>query len=851
MRRSLIAALIVALITAPRVLPGQERGATALRELTDALPNTMRVLLIGAHPDDEDTQLIAWLSRGRHVETAYLSLTRGDGGQNLIGNELGEALGVIRTEELLAARRVDGAKQFFARAYDFGFSKSAEEAFAHWPHDTLLADVVTVVRQFRPHVIVAVFSGTPRDGHGQHQVSGIVAREAYDLAGDATKFPARRTAGAPPWQPLKFYRAARFNPDGSTLRFNVGEYSPLLGRSYAEIAGESRSQHKSQAFGALQRKGVIWDYVRREATRVMAPADPRAERSMFDGIDTTWGRFARIDGAGEIPPLIDSVQAAVRREDPRLTTQLLVRLGRRAKRLAPIQASSQEEGSDLFATAGSLARRAEQAAVLAAGIAIEATVEREVFAAGDTVRVSVAVFNRGIDTIAVVGGRGPQSPNFRPVDSDMPHEGRAPFLRILPDSVGRYLIRISAERPTLPFWLDAPRSGDMFARATGQQDTTVGLFAALRLGGGVVTVALPVVYRYADPVRGEIQHPVAVVPAVSVALEHAIGYARVGAPIDRVVRAELRSGRNAEQRVAVRVRTPAGVTAAPVADVVLPPLGRRTVDIALRGQLAEGTHQIEVVAEANGQQFRSGYTEIDYEHIRPNRIYRDATLTIRSVAVSVPQVAVGYVQGVSDNVLPSLRELGVNVVAIDPATLGSADLSRFGTIVVGPRAYESSDALVANNARLLDYVRDGGRLVVQYGQYEMTQPGMMPYPITIARPHDRVTDENAPVSMIGGQVLAAPNRIGAKDWEGWVQERSLYMPRGFDPRYVPSLEMHDPGEPENRGALLVARYGEGTYVYTTLAIFRQLPAGVPGAARLFLNMLVADANAPATTSTTP
>jgi LmbE family N-acetylglucosaminyl deacetylase len=289
------AILVLALVVAgPRVVTAQadrERGAAALAELIRGLGVTARVLMIGAHPDDEDTQLITWLARGRGVETAYLSLTRGDGGQNLIGNELGEALGVIRTEELLAARRIDGGRQYFTRAYDFGFSKSAVETYRHWPKDSILRDVVTVVRVFRPHVIVSVFSGAPRDGHGHHQVAGLLAREAYDVAGDTVRFP-RDQFGAP-WAPLKFYRSSRFAPDSATLRVNVGEYNSVLGRSYAEIAAESRSQHKSQGFGVLQRRGVVWDYLRREATRVNERQEARTETSLFDGIDTTLAGLKR------------------------------------------------------------------------------------------------------------------------------------------------------------------------------------------------------------------------------------------------------------------------------------------------------------------------------------------------------------------------------------------------------------------------------------------------------------------------------------------------------------------------------------------------------------------------------
>src|SRR6478672_804328 len=273
MKRAVIAFVALMSFVAPRFLHGQDRGAFVPR----------RVLVIGAHPDDEDTQLIAWLSRGGRAATAYLSLTRGDGGQNLIGNELGEQLGVIRTEELLAARRVDGAHQFFTRAYDFGFSKTAEETFAHWPKDSLLNDVVTVIRQWRPQIIVAVFSGTPRDGHGQHQVSAILAKEAYEsAAADTLRFPVAKFGA--PWTPLKLYRWAGFNFAEPTLRINVGEYNPKLGKSYAEIAAESRSQHKSQGFGSLQRKGPVWDQLRRESTRVNESTPANEEKSIFDGI---------------------------------------------------------------------------------------------------------------------------------------------------------------------------------------------------------------------------------------------------------------------------------------------------------------------------------------------------------------------------------------------------------------------------------------------------------------------------------------------------------------------------------------------------------------------------------------
>ena len=837
MRRSLIAALVLTFI-APRVLQSQERGATALRELVDGLPVTARVLVIGAHPDDEDTQLIAWLSRGRHVETAYLSLTRGDGGQNLIGNELGEALGVIRTEELLAARRIDGARQYFTRAYDFGFSKSAEETLRHWPKDSLLEDVLAVVREFRPHVIVSVFSGTPRDGHGQHQAAGILAREAYERSGDV------RTGGERAWTVSKLYRSAWFDPDAGTLRIDVGEYSPLLGRSYAEIAGESRSQHKSQAFGVLQRKGPVFTHVRREATRVAAPADPKAERSIFDGIDPSWARFSARHGelVRRIERDITAARAAVRAESPGVATRILASLtAGDARRLLVV---STRDDADFAASLERLWTRAGAAATIASGLAVEATVARETVAAGDSVPLRVVVYNRGTDTLHL-DAVGVLAPDLR---LRLAHS-RSAIAPARSDTLDGWIL---GGRLTSPEWLTLPRGGDVFPGGGGEERqlrNAVLLSASVR--GARFSTYAPIVHRFADPVRGEVQRPIAVVPPISVTLAQVNGYARAGVAVDRVVRAELRSASAAEQRATVEVETPAGITALlPSEPVVLPPFGRRTVDVRLRGRLAEGVHPVRIAALSSGKRYGSGYTEIDYEHVRPQRIYRPATLSLQAVSAVVPDVAVGYIAGVSDNVAPALRDLGVDVTTLDPALLPAAGLSRFGTIVVGPRAYESSDALVAANAKLLEWVRNGGRLVVQYGQYEMTRQGMMPYPVTIHRPHDRVTDERAPVRILSPTApgIAGPNRITEADFEGWVQERSLYMPRTFDERYVPLLEMSDPGEPGNRGAILVAPYGKGSYVYTTLSLFRQLPAGVPGAARLMLNLLVADAAARPTAS---
>jgi len=868
-RSATILFLSTVLLLAPAALPSQERGASALTEAVDALGVTARVLMIGAHPDDEDTNLLAWLAKGQHVQAAYLSLTRGDGGQNLIGNELGEALGVIRTEELLAARRIDGAHQFFTRAYDFGFSKTAEETYRHWPHDTLLGDVVRVVREFRPHVIVAVFSGTPRDGHGHHQVSGMLAREVYDAAGDTTRYP--RAGFGVPWTPLKFYRSSRSNRTDATLAVNVGEYDPVLGRSYAEIAGESRSQHKSQGFGVLEPKGPVTGYLRREATRVPAPADASTEKTLFDGMDVTWARFDQVtDPAARsalagIPRTIDQVKAAFDIHRPSAMVPALSRLsvllwsvcpeyrtGRSSAcaSVAPLAGDGRlvrfTTNPDLERSVDMTIRRVDAALALATAVEVEADAPREVSVLDVPQPVAVRLHDRGTMPIAsaapeVLAGRSGRGSPVSQARLLEPGRSWVDTIAVVSDSI------------TQPWWLALPRQGDMFALpAQGAEDRLrVGAAAISVLyqvegdsSGAMLGASAPVVRRFADAVRGEVRRPLAVAPAISVTLDESIEYVPANTNLHRQVTVRLRSADTAERRVTVRLQLPAGVIADSASRTVTMSGydDRETVTFQLSGRMAPGRDSVRVTAESGGQTFASGYDLIDYPHIRPRRLYRPATLTLQAVDVKVPTtLAVAYVPGVGDNVAPSLRQLGIPVTIIEPAGLATADLSAYGAVMVGPRAYQAYPEVLAARGRLLDYARGGGTLVVQYQQTEAQTPGVAPYPMTFRRPADRVTIEEAPVTVVAptARVLVGPNRIGPADFDGWVQERSTYMPSTFDDRYQAPLAMNDPGEEPSRGALLVAPVGKGTYVYVTLSLFRQLPAGVPGAARILVNLLSA------------
>jgi LmbE family N-acetylglucosaminyl deacetylase len=850
--------LFASLLTAGHSVHAQDRGAAALGSALQGLGVNTRVLMIGAHPDDEDTQIVAWLSRGRHIETAYLSLTRGDGGQNVIGNELGEGLGVIRTEELLAARRIDGARQYFTRAYDYGFSKNAQEAFTQWPHDSLLLDVMTVVRAFKPHVIIAVFTGTPRDGHGQHQASGILSREVYDLSADTVRFPRSATAGHGAWTVSKFYRGTFFQRENATLTFNVGEYDPILGRSYAEIAAISRSQHRSQAFGSLQPLGARTDAVQREASRVTVPGDAKTERTLFDGIDTTWARFrGAVSGAARsaldsLPSAFATARSSFDAYAPEKSISALARIQRLLFAICPSASArvcgAGADSTDLSASATQALGRVNSALILAAGIAMEANVPRELWGTSQEVPVKPVLYNRGRTPIRVTNAAAVLSGGSMAVADGMGGNG------VLVAADSTYTSSFNGLRfanNSVPRWLVRPRRGAMYDYAiTGRDEASYAVNALatfeFQVGGAAVHAQAPIVYRFADQVLGQITRPIAGVPEVSVLLDQQLQYAPARVPIERDLRVELRGAAEQPREVRLEVKLPAGLIAdSATRTVTVPAAGStNTVTFKVRGQLPAGHHVIDVTAIEGDRTFAEGYTTIDYEHITARRIYRPSRMSLEAVDIAAANgMRVGYIAGVSDNSAAALEQLGIDVTMIDPASLPNANLRGYTAVVIGPRAYETQPALVANNRRLLDYARGGGTLVVQYGQYEMQQPGIMPYPITINRPHDRVTDENAPVTVLdtAAAILRAPNRITAKDFEGWIQDRSLYMPRTFGPEYAPILAMNDPGEQPSRGALLIAPLGQGTYVYTTLAFFRQLPNGVPGAARLFVNLLSAKA----------
>ncbi len=885
----LLAAVMAAAGPAAAQKPTTEyEGATALGLTLRRIGPTQRVLMIAAHPDDENTAVLATLALGGGADVAYLSLTRGDGGQNGIGPELQESIGLIRSEELLAARRLDGAVQFFTRAYDYGFSKSADEAFGHWPRDSILKDAVTVIRRFRPDVVVAVFSGTPRDGHGQHQAAGIIAREAFRAAGDASRFPELAAAGLAPHRPKKLYQSLwRGSPEGATP-LQAGTYDPLLGKSWHQIALASRGRHRSQDMGRALQPGP--HTVSLQRVDMETPNEP----SIFLGVDTTLAQRARsAEAPGAVTRLLDEYDGVARDVRARFNpldsdalvpelTRALELLDRAEHELArttddAVNGAAAERtgrgGTDgrsahygAVASASALAFHigAEQQDVrealrLAAGIVIDAIADAERVVPGQTFTLELTAWNGGVRplTVRALEPVLPDGWTATPLD-ELPGEPLAPgTLR-----TRRFEVTVPADAPsTEPYYLHEPRDGDLYhwpddvaLRGLPFQPAEVQAHALVALDGARLPIEREATYRLVSSTEGESRRPVRVVPAVSVALEPGVAvlpldgegsYKAAAAASGIAFRVRLTGEAPEGIGGMLRLDLPAGWRAEPASvPVRFAAQGESRVfefRVTPPEDVAAGAYELGAIFEAeNGRRYDRGYELIDYPHLQPRARYPDAVATVQALDVAVPAgLRVGYIVGAGDRVPEALDQLGVAYDLINPADLAAVDLDAYDVVITGIRAYEHRPELRQQNRKVLEYVERGGTLIVQYNQYRFSGSDLAPYPLEIARPHDRVTDETAPVRLLDPShpILSWPNRIGPADFEGWVQERGLYFPRTWDERYTPLLEMSDPGEGPLRGALLIAPHGEGTYVYTGLAFFRQLPAGVPGAYRLFANLL--------------
>ena len=871
MRRAVIAAVVIsAFVLAGRaqVRPIYDMGAAGLTQVLQRLPTTASVLHTGAHPDDEDSAFIAKAARGDHARVAYLSLNRGEGGQNIIGPELFDALGVIRTEELLQARRLDGAQQFFGHTFDYGFSKSRVEAAMKWGERDTLGDVVRVIRMFRPLVVYSRWSGTANDGHGHHQESGYLTPLAYKAAADPNEFPEQLREGLRPWQVKKLYRGVpgfgnvRPDPSLPILQVQTGLFDPVAGRSYAEISFEGRSQHRTQAQGGIEPRGPLTSTVTLVETTVQ-PAAP--EKTLFDGLDITVPGIAKLAGLpdGTIRAELAAIDAAAKKAmadyqplDPARIIPALAD-GLRATRAARAALKSSSAPMNARADADFLLGFKEDefsdALVRAAEVDVDPLASRDTVIAGDSIDVQVRTFVHASSNVAIgkANLNAPAGWTAEPLSNEVPAQGGG-NRRETPTNLVSYRVRVSADaQPTQPYYLKQPRNGDVYRwsdsdpKALPFDSPLLTASVTLTIGGVDILVTKPVQFRYADDVRGELRRDIDVVPRVAVGLDTSLLVVPLGTtPNQQKVVVGATSFSPQAVTGLLRLRLPQGWTSTPAeAPFTLRANGDHTSTafvITVPARRAAGRFDISAEATVSSATFSREVQVIAYPHIQTHRLYWPATATTQVFDLKVAPVKVGYIMGSGDQVADAIRRMGVDVTMLDGDMLATGDLSRFDTIVVGIRASETNPDFVANNGRLLEYMQRGGTMIVQYQQQQYANRMLPPYPATPpTNANPRVTVEDAPVKILvpAHPVFNFPNKITDADFNGWVQERNSYAFTTFDSKYVPLLECADPGEPPVRGAEVYADVGRGRYVYTSYSWFRQLPAGVPGAYRQFANLI--------------
>lgn len=812
-------ATLLALVLPAAALAESAMHAGELAHALDRLGSTTRVLYVAAHPDDENTRLLAWLANGGHVRAAYLSLTRGGGGQNLIGTEQGELLDVVRTEELLAARRIDGAEQRFSRMRDFGFSKSPEETLAIWGHDEALADVVRVIRAFQPDVIVTRFDEVSRPNHGHHVASAILAREAFAAAADPQAFPEQIREGLQPWAATRLLHNEshwRGPPPADALPLDLGDFDPRLGMGYGELAALSRSQHKSQGFGAAGERGSLLEHFSHVA-------GIRPEKDILEGIEPGWARFG---AAGKrVDEAVAAARAALDRDHPERAVRPLLAV-RDALRALPDSVRRREalEETDRLIAA-------------AAGIFLRATAPRALVTPGASVPVEVELIARLPAAVAVEAVTFPGGARQAIGTALGPNEKR-----ILPGEA-----RIdAAARPTQPYWLAQPAARghyvveDPALVGAPRGPAALEVEVALRVEGEPLTLRTPVVHAWTDRVHGERVRDVLVAPPATVTPMREAVMVRRGAQAEVVLRVRAATDGLAGEVV---LDLPAGWSATPASQrVALAKAGEETT-VHFRVGALDGAEGVVVrpAIVVDGRRWSFREDRIDYPHIPLQLVFQPASLRLQPVELELPEGLIGYVQGSGDSIANDLAHVGARVELIDDATLRAGDLDRYAAIVIGIRAYNARPAVAAAHRRLMEWVERGGTVVVQYvttSRWDPLRVAIGPFDLEIG-PYNRVTDERAKMTPVRADhpLLRSPHRITEADFEGWVQERGLYFAERWDDRYEPLFVTADPGEEPQRGATLVARHGKGRYVYTGLSFFRQLRAGVPGAYRLFLNFV--------------
>jgi len=865
-----VAAVALLLATGPRTAMGQALDGTGLVPtglLLRQMDGVKRVLMIGAHPDDEDTPFLAVLARGMGVETAYLSLTRGDGGQNLIGPELWEGLGVIRTGELEAARALDGGKQFFTRAFDYGYSKTSEEALTLWPREELLSDVVWIIRKFRPQVVVSVWSGTPRDGHGQHQASGIIAQDAFEAAGDPSRFPEQLALGVAAWTPAKLYMSSRRREGGTPPEAQVviqtGGNDPLLGRSTQQLSALSRSQHRSQDMGSAQPLGP-----RTAGAILMATHVEGAAGDLFAGIDTTLAGLASgVDAtvATEVRLHLEAYRSEVAAAQRSLGLEPAGVVPILASALRHLSMASTSAGPEAIEFQAALAQKvdlATRALMAAAGIVWDVRADDDLVVPGQVVEVQAQLWNGSQFQLALPEVVVPsQMGSAREIGVEGLEVGGS----VAPESLVtfRYAVTIPEDQdPSRLYFLREARDGaryrwpdnpEVWGLPRDEPSWSLGLrftpFTGGEAVGGRMTTSAPWRYVGVDQARGEFVKPVLVVPAVSVRVTPAglvWPESRTEAQTVTVsVRSQVEEGATGE----VTLDAPEGWSVTPTSQ----PFdfgaagAERTLSFEVRpsGAPGAGEHVLQAVARTeDGRSYTEGVSLIDYEHIERSIMYTDAATNVTFLPVSVtPGLHVGYIMGTGDDGPLAIKQMGAFVELLSESQVRDGAFGAFDVIVLGVRAYETRPDVRAANEQLLDFARAGGTVINQYNQDQFSSGGYAPYALTIGRPTARVADETAVMTILepDAPLFTTPNQITQADFSGWVQERGLYFASEWADDYVPMLSMNDPGEDPLHGSVLVASVGEGIYVYAALSFFRQWAGQVPGAYRLFANLISLDA----------
>lgn len=774
------------------------------------------VLYIAAHPDDENNSLLPYFANEKLYRTAYLSLTRGDGGQNLIGDEQGIELGLIRTQELLAARKIDGAEQFFSRAYEFGFSKSSEEALRIWDREKILSDVVWVIRQFQPDVIIKRFPPDTRAGHGHHAASAILADEAFTAAADPTKFPEQLKYGVKPWQAKRILWNT-FNFGGANtisedqLKIDIGGYNSMLGKSYGEMGGDARTMHKSQGEGRPRRRGQSFEYF-------VTTGGDAPKGDLMEGIVTGW---KRINGGDAIEVMINNITSKYKADHPEFAVPDLVKLyisikvlpedNWRNKKLNEVQQIIEE----------------------CSGLYIEATSPQQKVVQGDTLRINFVLNKRKeINTTL----KRIRIENFDSAfSSSLATNQNMTLVKTL--KVGE------DKKISQPYWLEYPLIGgnfdvrDQTLIGKAENEPSFKTTFSVNIEGEDFTIERPVQYRVIDPVKGDLYQPIAVLPKVEVSYDKENFISIYNQPVK--VSGNTKRNVKWEGKFQQQQKVSSGWTLKSIPETGFGK-GSSTTFIPTTNQL-NTTEEISFAIKKENEIY-DGYTRIiSYDHIPTITYFPKAKANLVKLDIKIIGKNIGYIIGAGDRVPQALESMGFNVQSLSEADLNDEKLKQFDAIITGVRAYNINEYLSNKNDVLMRYVENGGNLIVQYlksNQVGAKKVKVGPYPFIIDG-NSRVTEEDAKVNFLlpGHPVLNYPNKITDKDFEGWVQERSTYQAIQLDQHYETPLGMNDKGEIQSNGSLAIAKYGKGNFVYASLVFFRELPAGIPGAYRLMANLI--------------